>query len=522
MGEEKFIGDKDTTGSVSAENTTLSSVPEEKDHNTEEHSGERSHHHHHHRSSSHHHSSSSHRSGSGSSHRHSSGSHHGGESQHGGGSEHHSSGSHHSSHHHSSSHGKSGSHHHRHSKRKHRSRVKKWFSSLRKFFKELNNKKRVSFVCAIVLVFIMVFSVGVDLVQYVLYLQAEKAEAEKNGQGDPNNVLRIELLNQDGMLVSDAVNRYSRLDLLLNYENVMLSNYAESGIRYDIQKPVTINISTVGATALAYRVEIADNAELKNAKVEYLDANAKSYTFEHLSVNTEYHYRVTVYTDFGAVSKNGTFHTADTTRFLSVSGLYNVRDIGNWQTDSDGKRIKQGLLIRGSELDGTFNGKYQLTKDGMVDMIEVLGIKFDMDLRSAPATPSSTGALGTLVEHKYYEMDSYESIFTPEGKAAVNAVFSDFAVRENYPIYIHCTDGGELTGTVCYLLEALLGVSRGDCRKDYGLSNLPIEHIIEVEKGLAAYGEHLSLREQVEEYLINSCDITMDQIKTIRNIFLGE
>ncbi len=44
------------------------------------------------------------------------------------------------------------------------------------------------------------------------------------------------------------------------------------------------------------------------------------------------------------------------------------------------------------------------------------------------------------------------------------------ADRENYPIYLHCTYGNDRTGTICYLLEALLGVRDEDLLKEYRLS----------------------------------------------------
>jgi protein tyrosine/serine phosphatase len=85
---------------------------------------------------------------------------------------------------------------------------------------------------------------------------------------------------------------------------------------------------------------------------------------------------------------------------------------------------------------------------------------------------------------------------------------------------LHCTYGCDRTGTVCYLLEALLGVSRGDCLRDYGLSNLRPENIQAVENGLANY-EGDTLKEQAESYLL-SCGVSEYQINSIRNIFLGE
>jgi protein-tyrosine phosphatase len=213
----------------------------------------------------------------------------------------------------------------------------------------------------------------------------------------------------------------------------------------------------------------------------------------------------------------GQFKTTDTPRILSIDGLYNVRDIGNWKTDS-GKRIKQGLLIRGTEMDGAAESIYHLTNGGLADMLGGFGIKTDMDLRAQTAT--SKDALGSRVDHRYYDMVMYGGIFSNTGKEKIRTVFSDLANPDNYPIYLHCTYGCDRTGTVCYILEALLGVSRGDCLKDYGLSNLNIKNIKAVEEGLKAYPGN-SLKEQAESYLL-SCGVTEYQIKSIRNIFLGE
>ena len=233
--------------------------------------------------------------------------------------------------------------------------------------------------------------------------------------------------------------------------------------------------------------------------------------------NTEYFYRVTVCTTNGVESSTGRFKTADTPRILSIEGLSNVRDIGNWKTDS-GKRIKQGLLIRGTELDGAIYDAYHLTNKGLSDFINIYGINTDIDLRAD--TPLSMDALGSQVEHRYYDMVMYEGIFTENGKEKIRAVFSDLANPDNYPVYLHCTYGNDRTGTVCYLLEAILGVSKGDLLREYGLSNMNISYIKSVETGLGAYSGN-TIKEQAESYLL-SCGVTEYQIESIRNIFLGD
>lgn len=433
---------------------------------------------------------------------------------------------HHSHHHHSSSHsgshhsGSSHGHHHHHHHRRHHSRRSSIISRFKKFFSKLNNQKRISVICALALAAILVFSVSLDVVQHIMYIQAEK-EANENKVTNPSNVLKIELINPEGRLTTDTVDRYLQQNLLLEHnKNIMIGNFVESGKRYDIQNPVALKLSTIGSVNASYKIEFADNVGLKNARVDYFESANGIYEFEHLYANTKYYYRVTAYTTAGVFSERGEFTTADTPRILTVDGISNVRDIGNWETDS-GKRIKQGLLYRGTELDGAIERDYHLTNEGLYDMLEVLGIKFDMDLRNPNETPMASDALGSRVEHKYYSMVMYDAIDTDEGRAAMYIAFKDLANPKNYPMYMHCTYGCDRTGTVCYLLEALLGVSKGDCRKDYGLSNMNLKMIMDLENVLATYGPELSLKEQVELYLY-SCDINKDDINSIRKIFLGE
>lgn len=333
-----------------------------------------------------------------------------------------------------------------------------------------------------------------------------------------SDALSVELINTNAVLISDGLQRYLAVDLLSpQNESVLPSQFLKAGELLAAQNPVSLKFSVKEANVVTYQIEYADNSLFENARIGYATPGEGKYTFEHLYANTTYYYRVTAYTTTGVVTKNGQFQTADTPRILSVDGATNLRDIGNWKTDS-GKRIKQGLLLRGTELDGAVEPSYHLTNKGVVDMLEVFGIKTDIDLRAK--TPDSKDALGARVQHNYYDMVMYAEIFTDAGKDKIKAVFTDLSNPANYPIYLHCTYGRDRTGTVCYLLEAVLGVSRGDCLKEYSLSNCNISNILAVEKGLDAYGGS-SLKENAELYL-KDCGITDTQIQTLRQIFLGE
>lgn len=334
-----------------------------------------------------------------------------------------------------------------------------------------------------------------------------------------NDHLVVEMTNPEGVLVKSAIQKYLLRDMLVvSEENMGLSSWGNGEGRLDTEVPVSLKVSVEGGTAILYKIELADNSSFTNAKVDYIKSSYGQYEFEHLCTNTTYYYRVTVYMKEGTEVATGQFKTADTPRILSIDGLMNVRDIGNWKTDS-GKRIKQGLLIRGSEMDGAIEGDYILSNEGMTDMLEVLGIKTDMDLREE--TNSCKDALGARVNHQYYGTLPYGSSFTDYGKERIREVFSDLADPDNYPIYVHCTCGVDRTGTVCYLLEALLGVSRNDCLRDYGLSyRISFAEFQAFEDKLRSYSGS-TLKEQAESYLL-SCGVSEYQINSIRNIFLGE
>ncbi len=405
----------------------------------------------------------------------------------------------HHSHHHSSHH--SGHHHRRHS----RNNNKK---------KKLNISNKAGWTISISFLALCV----VVAVSVVMLNPKQPNFSEQQSSEQMSGNLIVEVNNQEGLLVKNAVNKFLLADILNPANaNIVPSSFSNDDGRLDAQVPVSLELSVKEGEAISYKIEFADNDSFMNAETAYVEAASGNYEFKHLYANATYYYRVTAYTSKGTETVVGNFQTADTPRILSVDGLSNVRDIGNWRTDG-GKRIKQGLLIRGTEMDAAVEKGYHLTNEGLVDMIEIFGIKTDVDLRAQ--TPTSKDALGARVEHKYYNMVMYDAIFTNEGKEKVRTVFADLANPDNYPIYLHCTYGRDRTGTICYLLEALLGVSRGDCLRDYSLSNVNIVNIQAVENGLKAY-EGDTLKEQVESYLL-SCGVSEYQINSIRKIFLDD
>ena len=340
--------------------------------------------------------------------------------------------------------------------------------------------------------------------------------------------LEIPLFTDDVSLANSGVFAVMNLDSNVPFAYVLTSMRGESATRMDYEIPVDLSFQVLG---------VPDGCELKSANIQVSEnetfsdftvcdlENKTTVKIYHLKTGTKYYYKLNLsFIGCGDTSAIGSFKTADTPRILSIEGAANVRDIGGWNT-SYGVKVKQGLLYRGSELDGAVFSGYTATPRGISTLKSVLGIRSDFDLRSPDENKNLIDALGSDVQHTYYSAFMYSYVFTPNGKSYIRRLFSDLSNRDKYPIYMHCTHGLDRTGTAVYLLEAILGVGEDDLMRDYQLSAL-------YHNGLWAYDQMLEFVEQLKEYpgdninekaenFLKSVGVTDIEIVNIRNIFLG-
>ena len=195
-----------------------------------------------------------------------------------------------------------------------------------------------------------------------------------------------------------------------------------------------------------------------------------------------------------------------------IEGTTNVRDCA----DADGK-IRQGLLFRGAELNSHVNA----TQKGLESLEKELRIKTVLDIRG-----------------------QNEELLNPYGKRYINIpvaaygdfiydrkscrqIFSVLAHRDNYPIYFHCWGGADRTGTIAFLVGALMGVSEQYLVDDYEMTSLSVWGIrsrnTELFKSLVSalfdYSGS-SLRIKVTNYLLD-CGVTAEELESIKNILSG-
>ena len=275
------------------------------------------------------------------------------------------------------------------------------------------------------------------------------------------------------------------------------------------------------------------------------------------------------------------FRTEDLApRILTWPGVSNVRDIGG-RKGLDGRRIRQGLVFRSGGLNNNAKGIYytydeikQLEADGKLAgmgplgakysakvqagkpldkrylrlkkprpsepgtarlteewrnyMCKKLGIKTDIDLRSAHERFGMTGSpLGPDVKFVTLEdeLHGYSSVHTT-GAEDMRRVLRVFLDRANYPIDFHCIGGADRTGTVAAILYGILGVDDDEIWKDYQITAwqggvndaMHLGWFASFMKSFDKF-EGATLAERIQKYVL-WLGFTRQDIDTIRNILL--
>lgn len=273
-------------------------------------------------------------------------------------------------------------------------------------------------------------------------------------------------------------------------------------------------------------VLISTDKNFKNPitiNIEGCTENAKVY---NLFTGTKYFWKVKCTLKDGetTTSKISSFTTVDSVRIVNIDGVNNVRDMGAWKT-ADGKVIKQGVAYRCAEMDS--KGYTKISNDGIRTATDVLGIKTDIDLRSLEEITNSgseltTGPLGSSV--KYVHVSSAQYVKYLGSFEADTAVIKQFANLDNYPILFHCVVGADRTGTLAFMIKALLGVSENDIIMDYELTGTRNRS----QPAFAAFIEAFkkldgdTFQQKAYNFYHDKCGLTDMELSNILNIFLTD
>lgn len=351
-----------------------------------------------------------------------------------------------------------------------------------------------------------------------------------------------------------ATDEETQIDILLKNE------YSGKGA-----KSVTLSWKQNGSSF--YNVYISENASFENARVEKVFGYTPTLELYNLIPRKTYYWKVRG-TYSGDTSEVGTFTTKESAvRTIYVDGVSNVRDLGGYTTENG--TVNYGLLYRGGKLNGTVSGE-SVTDDGKETMLNKLGIKTEIDLRSASDDGGQTqNAIGDGVNYvkapfgQYANVIDYEAwlnlgkdkvsgSYDANNKNTIKKLFELLADEGNYPIYFHCNAGADRTGTLALLINGLLGVDEQSLIKDFELttfsrygkrlrSSISEDGKSFTDSGImqnnsgnyvamgllidalkANYTNNGTINEAVNNFLIEYIGLSNDTINKIKGILLSE
>ncbi|MBQ6762852.1 MAG: tyrosine-protein phosphatase [Bacteroidales bacterium] len=183
----------------------------------------------------------------------------------------------------------------------------------------------------------------------------------------------------------------------------------------------------------------------------------------NLRPNAHYHYEVK-----GAGGKTVTSGEFDTKglvyQVLFKANVRNARDLGGWKA-ARGKTVKYRMIYRGGRLQPSTltskRGKEDLKAQGILAQLDLRG---KSDVLSGP-TVDYMDFCAPVIEEGYTQM-------LRDDGAKVKQCFEYITqcVKDNKPVYYHCSLGRDRTGTLTMLLLGVLGVNEGDISKEYELT----------------------------------------------------
>lgn len=255
-------------------------------------------------------------------------------------------------------------------------------------------------------------------------------------------------------------------------------------------------------------IQISENEKFD---ICYSKKSKNSCQFTNFKCGKRYFWRVICKNE---ISDTYFFETEDVfPRVIKIDGITNVRDCGGWKT-TDKKRIRQGLLYRGSEMNSHIN----ITDEGLKTMKEILNIKSVLDLRG------KTELVDDIYEGKYVNIPVTAYSDFIENCDVARKIFEFLFDEENYPVYFHCWGGADRTGTVAFLAGAVLGMNYEDLMDDYEFTSLSVwgtrsrnseEYFKKFYKVFNSFDGD-TIKKKAENYFL-SCGISKTLIKNFRD-----
>ena len=310
-----------------------------------------------------------------------------------------------------------------------------------------------------------------------------------------------------------------------------VENYIDSS-PYRLDQPNPLRLPLPWGMSKGLTVSFADNEDFADAKEYVVESGETEVIIYNLLPQHTYYYKIE--DAFANIVSQGKVQTRGRVRMIYGPSIYNVRDMGGWETEN-GLRVKYGKLYRGSELN-----RANVASDEDVRMLLDIGIEAELDLRKfserAQVSDGQYSALGfSLDDNTYLGTDdfgcySYHLISSKYIKGYKAAI--DYAVenlKAGRPVYVHCIYGADRSGLFAFFINGLLGVCYDHLAKDYELSSMSDKVTLHVKTrnfdSIVNYMNRFpgdALKDRIEYYLMNRVGISRENIDYLRSELLED
>jgi hypothetical protein len=346
----------------------------------------------------------------------------------------------------------------------------------------------------------------------------ESAEGSFNTQVDEKQILleRSPANNETVTLVNEEVTKF-----LKGYamgKGLSVANTRQQ----DASASVPVTLSWVcDKESTGYTVIYTTKQDFSDAVK--IDTAEPTVQLEDLFVGTTYYWQVVTHAEKqDYYSTVFCFKTAETPRLIYMKGVDNARDVGGYMTVDGQHKVAQGMIYRGARLN-------DITEEGIEKARDVYKIKTDLDLRRK--TDNGYSDVTPLQNAQYINISVIDYNGAYSYPDEMRDAIALCAKRESYPIYVHCSAGRDRTGTMLFIIGALLGVPEEDLCADFELTYLTRRSyangdltghnsFLSFLEKFKAY-EGTTLQEKAESYC-KSIGVTDEQIQSIRSILLEE
>ncbi len=290
----------------------------------------------------------------------------------------------------------------------------------------------------------------------------DKPSGDTSGWTEPDLVVYQEPFLVTSPIIMQFIENVTYDERDYSYTHVTDAEYAPYGAPGDADLPPVVSVKwDLQGYDGTLTLKLKDN-EWDCAIA--LSSGTTTYDISNLVPGKTYNYAVTR-DDTGQIAAHGVFETTGLVHQVFFhSKVRNARDLGGWST-IDGKKLKYRKLYRGGDI-----GSSYLNKKGITEMLDQ-GIKAELDLRESKDVNSSKSRLGDDIAFFNADMSkAYGGLIReyPE-KVAASFKFIVKCLREDKPVYFHCSIGRDRTGTMAALMLGVLGVSESDISKEYEL-----------------------------------------------------